>query len=92
MGTTRVATIHGHPELLEWTPPRAHEFTPRQFEALTAICDAFVPSLPPPDGLQNGDLASGVTAADVSRFYKLKPSDEDVIDVVRVPLLTSCCL
>lgn len=83
-----VNNIHGHPALLKWSPPRNHRFSPAQLEALAAICDAFVPSLPPPS-FENVDLLRGVTQADVTRFYKLKPSDEDVIDVVRF-LSTAC--
>lgn len=85
-------TIVGHPSLLEWLPPRVHCFSPAQLESLTAICDAVIPSLPPPfqDGV-NPDLTRGVTAADVTRFYNRKASDEGVIDVVRPLYFTLHC-
>jgi len=73
-------TIHGHPALLKWTPPRAHALNASQFAALTAICDAYIPSLPPPE---NYATMQGVTPEDVAEFFKLKASDEDIIDVVR---------
>lgn len=76
--------IHGHPALLKWTPPRTHALNATQFEALTAISDAFIPSLPPPfkDGEPYATI-QGVTPEDVARFFKLKASDEDIVDVVR---------
>ncbi|KAG0612420.1 hypothetical protein M758_6G026300 [Ceratodon purpureus] len=81
--------IHAHPSLLKWTPPRKHTLNPAQFEALTAICDTVVPSLAPPfqDGKTYVPMCQGVMAEDVARFYELKASDEDVIDVCAAALL-----
>lgn len=76
--------VHGHPALLRWTPPRNHNLSPTQFESLKSIADTFVPSLPPPfKAGEEFELMPGVTAEDVARFYKLKASDEDIINVVR---------
>ena len=81
---TAKPVIHAHPALLKWTP-RNHTLKPLQLEALSAISDTFVPSLPPPfeDGENYEPVCKGVTAEDVARFYKLKSSDEDVVDSVR---------
>lgn len=73
--------IHGHPALLKWEPPRAHTLNATQFTALTAICDTYIPSLPPPG--DSFPIVQGVTREDAARFFKLKASDEDVIDNVR---------
>lgn len=76
--------LHAHPSLLRWAPPCKHNFTPAQFEALKAVCDTIVPSLPPPfkDG-EAFELMRGVTAEDVARFYEANASDEGVAEVVR---------
>ncbi|KAG0588491.1 hypothetical protein KC19_2G246700 [Ceratodon purpureus] len=83
----RSSGLVGHPSLLEWSPPRVHRFSPAELESLTAICDTIVPSLPPPfrDG-EKAELMRGVTVEDVTRFYKLKASDEDVIDAIAAAL------
>lgn len=80
MSKKKPVIIHGHPALLKWTPPRTHKLNATQFAALTAICDAYIPSLPPPE---NAAIMHDVNAEDVAEFFKLKASDEDIIDVVR---------
>ncbi|XP_024394337.1 long-chain-alcohol oxidase FAO4A [Physcomitrium patens] len=79
--------LHAHPSLLRWAPPCKHNFTPAQFEALKAVCDTIVPSLPPPfkDG-EAFELMRGVTAEDVARFYEANASDEGVAEVVAASL------
>lgn len=83
--------VHGHPALLRWKPPTKHELSPEQFEALAAICNTLVPKIDAPPPGSCDDLAPGVTPEDVSRFFKLNPSDEDVVDVVRPQFLPHSC-
>lgn len=79
MSKKKPVTIHGHPALLKWTPPRTHTLNATQFAALTAICDAYIPSLPPPE---KDIIMHDVNPEDAAEFFKIKASDEDIIDVV----------
>lgn len=81
MAKRKSVIIHGHPALLQWTPPRTHALNATQFEAITAICDAYIPSLPPPDE-SCPSVLQGVKPEDVATFFKLKASDVDIIDIV----------
>ncbi|KAG6548688.1 hypothetical protein Mapa_009843 [Marchantia paleacea] len=81
-------TKKGHPKLRADIPPCSHKFSKGQMEALAAICNTFVPSLPlEASGLaQNADNAEEILAKSkldgISAFYRLDAVEADVPDKV----------
>jgi hypothetical protein len=84
----------GHPSLSTWNPPLHHNFSPKQMQVLTCLCDTLVPSIPPPplhllddetnhcSSIFKSSLGIQRNLQDVNDFYKLSASDAGIPAVV----------
>jgi hypothetical protein len=84
----------GHPSLSTWDPPLHHNFSPKQMQVLTCLCDTLVPSIQPPLLHPLDDETSSSSSSfksslgiqrnlqDVNDFYKLSASDAGILAVV----------
>ncbi len=90
----------GHPSLSTWDPPLHHNFSPKQMQVLTCLCDTLVPSIQPPLLHPLDDETSSSSSSfksslgiqrnlqDVNDFYKLSASDAGILAVVSKDLLS----
>jgi hypothetical protein len=90
----------GHPSLSTWNPPLHHNFSPKQMQVLTCLCDTLVPSIQPPslhllDDETNhcsksfkSSLGIRRNVQDVNDFYKLSASDAGIPAVVSKDFLS----
>lgn len=90
----------GHPSLSTWNPPLHHNFSPKQMQVLTCLCDTLVPSIQPPplhllddetdhcNSSFKSSLGIQRNVQDVNDFYKLSASDAGIPAVVSKDLLS----